>query len=118
MAHPELLLHKAIAAYLSLTLKPDAAIWYHPPNGGARSAREGAKLKAMGTQRGVPDFAFVLPGGRAAFIELKASGGRLSKEQKDFAVRAHDLGAHWACCSSLDEVRAALKEWGVIGTAP
>jgi hypothetical protein len=56
-------------------------IWYHVPNGEERSERVGAKLKRMGLVRGVADLALVLPGGRAAFLEVKARGGRQSPEQ-------------------------------------
>lgn len=108
-------LHKAVADYLR-RVHP-GLLWYHPANGGARSAREGAKLKAMGVRPGTPDLAFILPGGQAAFIELKTGTGRLHSAQEAFGRQAIAAQAWWALCRSLDEVIATLDEWGVKGRA-
>jgi len=66
------------------TQHPELALMFHPPNGGKRSARTGAKLKAMGTKPGVPDVVLPVPrqGYGALFIELKTPQGRMSESQK------------------------------------
>lgn len=56
------------------------------PNGGQRHVAVATKLKAEGVRRGVPDL--MLPvarhGFHGLFIELKAKGGRPTKEQLDW----------------------------------
>lgn len=58
------------------------AFW-HPANGEARNAITGALLKAMGVRRGILDLWLPVPrGDRCGLVlELKAPGGRLSKDQ-------------------------------------
>ena len=79
----------------------------------------------MGMLAGVPDLAFILPGGRTAFIELKTAHNKvtgvqkqyLRPEQKAFRARATELGALYAVCRSLEEVQGTLKAWGIFGKA-
>lgn len=60
---------------------------HHSPMGGGRSEREGAMLKRAGARAGWPDLdlRFVDLRGvrRSVLLELKAPGGRVSKEQKE-----------------------------------
>ena len=111
MKRPEELLQRSVVEYLLVT-KPQC-LWYHPPNGGGRSRAEAGIFKAMGTKAGVPDLAFILPEGQAAFIELKAEGRRLSQAQIEFRTAAEGLGAKYAVCHTIDEVKDALETWGV-----
>lgn len=104
-------LQRQVASFLNVTC-PDL-IWFHPANGEARDARTGAKLKAMGVRRGVPDLVFVLPTGKVAFIELKAPKGRLTPHQIAFASDCDELGVPYLVCRSLAEVQGALNAWGV-----
>lgn len=55
-------------------------------NGGARHIRVAVKLKAEGVRKGVPDMLLLEPrnGFHGLAIELKAKGGRLTKEQADW----------------------------------
>lgn len=111
-------LQRAVVQHLMLCL-PDDVVWYSVPNGGHRSASQGARLKATGVRAGVPDLAFVLPNGRAAFIELKCEkdhlGRRtyLSPEQKEFCGQIMKAGGLCALCRSVDEVESILIGWGV-----
>jgi hypothetical protein len=93
--------------------------WCHVPNGGQRNAVVGAKLKAQGVKRGVPDvLVFDAPIDKARYsyqcglaIELKnGKAGRVSPEQK--AWHNNLLGNDWRVdvCRSLDEVLAVLRE--------
>jgi len=69
-------------------------LYFHPPNGGFRNEREGAKFKRMGVKAGVPDI--VIPIARqnyhGAFIELKRIGGKVSLHQKFWLVRLEEEG--------------------------
>lgn len=55
----------------------------HVPNGGARSAGEGGKLKAMGVRKGVPDILLHKRIGdwTGLCVELKSMKGKISPEQ-------------------------------------
>jgi len=58
--------------------------FFHPANGEARDAITGSKLHKMGVRRGVLDLWLPVPrpGHCGLVIELKAPGGRMSKDQK------------------------------------
>ena len=110
-AGPEDILQMQVARFLKIAA-PDL-LWFHPANGGYRNPREAKKLKDMGVRPGVPDLAFVLPGGMSAFIELKAGKNGLQPSQKDFAQQATEAGSAWQVCRSLEEVESTLRAWGV-----
>lgn len=112
MKHREDDLQMAVVQYLLLSC-PENVLWYHCPNGEYRSKKTAAKLKRMGVRPGIPDLCFVLPGGRAAFIELKADKGVVSPEQKTVLAMVDDLGGLYAVCRSLDGVEDTLRVWGV-----
>lgn len=59
------------------------------PNGGKRGKVEAAKLKLEGVSKGFPDL--VVPEWRLV-IEMKAQGGRLSAEQKDWLAYFESIG--------------------------
>ena len=63
----------------------------HPPHGGNRSAREGARFKAMGTLAGVCDLQ-IWSRSKDFFIELKLENGKLSRVQIDFINTMEDFG--------------------------
>ena len=56
----ELSLHIALADHLRAFARPDWR-WSHFPAGEIRDRRHAAKLKAMGLQRGWPDFLLIAP---------------------------------------------------------
>lgn len=74
-----------------------------------------AKAKAMGLVTGSADYVFVWAGG-GGWIELKAKGGSLSAEQRDFRDWCVATGCHYAVCRSLEEVRENLISWGALTT--
>lgn len=78
-----------------------------------KSAIRMNKLKRMGLLPGAADLV-VLQYGRAYFLEVKTSTGRLSKNQKLFATASIAHGALYAVVRSIDETAATLKRWGII----
>lgn len=114
---PEAQIAKAVADYLKLALRDDECLWWAVPNGEYRHPKTAARLKSHGVRAGVPDLAFILPGGGAAFIELKADRGVLSPQQKAFCRDATAKGAKWALCRSVEDVDATLRKWGVVPRA-
>lgn len=67
-------------------------LFFHPYASGKCSPREAALRKALGLRAGVPDLFFLLHGGQAVMIELKAEKGRLSTDQEDFHSKVEALG--------------------------
>lgn len=63
---------------------------FHCPNGEKRDIRTANKLMAMGVKPGVPDLIFILPRAKILWVELKLTGGKLSKSQQKFkAILSH-----------------------------
>lgn len=68
---------------------PDVRM-FHIPNGGHRAISVAKKLKAEGVKAGVPDL--FIPAWRI-WIEMKrANGGKVSKEQEDWAEYLRGIG--------------------------
>lgn len=89
--------------------------FYKISNEGKRGFRAAAMAKAEGLKAGVADLGFVLPPhGRAAFLELKKRGGRLSVPQMGFGARVQRSGALWAVAYSYEEAVDVMRAWNVI----
>jgi len=108
---PEQALQRAVAQYLDLAL-PEDAVWFHPPNGGARSKAEAGIFKAMGVKPGVPDLIIIYQG-RMVAIELKALDGRLSPAQKEMHAQLSLAGALVYTAEQVEEVEGFLRGCGV-----
>jgi hypothetical protein len=84
------------------------------PNGGKRSAREAALLKAEGVEAGVPDWLCFAPGtdGRSIGLALEFKSptgkGRLSDNQKRWAELLRKVG--WR----VEIVTTAKDAWSVV----
>ena len=109
----ELALQKFAASLLRLNAAP-GVLWFHCPNGESRSARTGAKLKAMGVLRGVADLVIVRPGGLVHFLELKTPKGSLSIEQRAFRDMCEYHGVPYAVAISPERVETVLRAWGAL----
>lgn len=95
-------------------------LWCHCPNGEARNAVTGAKLKRMGVKRGVPDV-LIFNNGRhrdskgfeyavyGLAIELKAGKNKTTDEQAIWLLELEGHGWKCAVCYSLDEVVAQVE---------
>ena len=84
---------------------PDLApLLFAIPNGGARNAITGAKLKAEGVVAGVADLCLAVPrGGGVLFIELKTPTGRQSERQKAWQAAVEKAGNTYVIVRSVDE---------------
>jgi hypothetical protein len=76
------------------------------PNGGARNAITGKRLKDEGVLAGVPDL--FLPGLRL-FIEMKAPKGKLTVSQAECHGKLEECGYRVAVCRSLEEAMAKVQ---------
>lgn len=96
--------------------------WCHVPNGGARNAIVGAQLKRLGVKRGVPDVIVFdrppkAPDAVGVAMELKAEGGRLTPEQRDWIYGLNALGWYACVCTGAGEAIEVLERLGYRGRA-
>lgn len=103
----------AIADLLQVSAHRDT-IWFAVPNGEARSAVTGARIKRMGGRPGVADFSVTLPGGHQAFLEIKAGKGKQSAFQRLFEAHCARNGALYAVVRSSWEAQSILQGWGAL----
>ena len=108
----EIELHMAVADVLRRFAKPDWR-WSHFPAGEHRDKRTAAKLKAMGTQPGWPDFMLFDPSGRLHALELKRQGEGLSEGQREFKDWCAGRVPH-SVSYSVDDALAVLDAWEVL----
>lgn len=99
-------------AALRLALPRDAVL-HHSHNEGIRSAREAGIAKAMGQRAGFSDL-IIFWRRNVYLLELKVGDGRQAQVQKDFQADMAATGfPFYRVCWTLDDVVAALVEWGV-----
>ena len=86
---------------------------YAVPNGGARDAITGSRLKSEGVRPGAPDL--VLDAARQNFhglrIEMKALDGRESESQQEFGEYLNRAGYKFLFAYGADAAIAAIKEY-------
>ena len=87
--------------------------WLHAiPNGGQRNVRVAVKLKSEGVKRGIPDVCLPVAkkGYHGLYIELKAVGGRATKEQSEFIAFALDQNYHAGVYHGWEAAKESI-EW-------
>lgn len=110
-ANPEHTIQVRIHRFLKARLPPEI-LWTASMSGVKMTPLVRMKAKAAGLKRGFPDLQFLFPDGVTRYIEVKAPGGVLTPEQRDFcsACAPHNI---FTVCRSVVEVEAALIGWGV-----
>ncbi len=101
----------SVATYLKMQY-PDV-LFSHMPLGGKRNAREGLRLKKMGTKKGLPDFLIFEtndPHLRGLAIELKVKPNKPTPEQLEVLTDLKHL--KWAAyvCYSFDEAQEVIDK--------
>lgn len=109
---PEAELQRAICEHLEARAAP-GLIWWHCPNGGARSKAEASILVGLGVKRGVSDLHF-LRRGRFGVLELKAPGKKPTDEQEKFMLDVVSEGGWAAWTSDLDTALQLLEGRGLL----
>ena len=96
---------------------PMVGLLYHIPNGGARDAIAGAKLKAEGQRAGMPDYCLPVPrlgklgSAGALYIELKRlKGSAVTQKQFDMLRELNAVGNRADVCHGWEEA-AQLICW-------
>lgn len=107
----EFALHKLVADYLDRVLKP-GTWWSTIPAGEGGGYVRGARWKARGARKGLPDL-MILRDSRAYFIELKTRKGVVSDAQDECHDAIKDAGGSVAVCRSLTDVIKALNVWRI-----
>jgi hypothetical protein len=77
------------------------------------SAIVGSRFKASGVKRGVADVFLSVPrnGYHGLYIEMKASKGKLSKEQIIFGDKVREQGYGWVCCYSWESAKNIIIQY-------
>lgn len=87
-----------------------AGLFFSVPNGGARNAATGRRLKDEGVLAGVADLFLSVPGKgkHGLYIELKTLKGVVSDRQKAFADNVMGMGYAWEVCRTFDDFRRVV----------
>lgn len=88
-------------------------LFFAVPNGGARNAITGARMKSEGVRRGVADLILLIPrhGYASLCIEMKTAKGRQSQSQQEFQAMAEAMGNKYVVCRSFDQFKQLIEEY-------
>ena len=83
------------------------------PNGGARDAITGARLKREGVVRGMPDLVLLCArsGRHALFVEMKTKRGRVSESQRGLFPLLEAQGYGVAVCRGWREAADTVEAY-------
>jgi hypothetical protein len=109
----EATIQSAIVRYLRYQL-PSTYRVFAVPNGAQRTQSGRPANAVAGLTRGIPDLCIIGPEGKAHFIEVKNTTGRLTPEQREFADYCLNNLVGWALCRSVVDVEAAIRHWKII----
>lgn len=93
---------------------PELELLYHIPNEGQRSKVTGARLRAQGLKKGVPDICLPVPSVRytALYIEMKRrTGGKVSEDQRGWIAALNRVGCRAVVCHGWDEAREEIERY-------
>lgn len=93
--------------------KPWGQFLFHIPNESVGGYGWMIRNRQMGMKKGVPDLMLPIPmhGYHGLFIEMKAAGGRLSQEQKNWIAALNTFGYLAVVCKGWEEARTRLEEY-------
>lgn len=92
---------------------PELALLHAIPNGGQRNKIVAARLKAEGVKPGVPDICLPVARGdwHGLYIELKAVGGRPSREQRQWILALRHQGYRAELCVGWAGARDLIEDY-------
>lgn len=92
---------------------PALRLIYAIPNGGARDAITGARLRAEGVKRGVPDLCLPVAarGQTSLWIEMKHGRNKPTPEQEWWIDALTEAGARVVVCYSADEAWSEIRDY-------
>ena len=107
--HDEDALQVAVVKFFAHQYPEFAGLLFAVPNGGQRSAREGARFKQGGVVSGVADLILLVPRPHILLLELKVKGGKLSDAQKAWLAKAAGQGHTAAVAYDFHAAKAAIQ---------
>lgn len=109
----------ALVQWFRAAHREEAACLFAIPNGGARNAVTGRKLKEEGVLPGVPDLFLAIARGdwHGLFIEMKTLRGKASKAQLEMLARLELRGYRVKICRGFEEGRMAIENYLACGRA-
>jgi hypothetical protein len=98
---------------------PELSLLHAIPNGGYRNITTATRLKAEGVRAGVPDLCLpVARGGYyGLYIELKAKGGRVQGNQREWLQQLTAQGYKAVVAFGFNEAREIIEEYLRLGAA-
>ena len=123
MKPTEAQIHASFVDYVEHKYPRLAPYLIHIPNEGKRSLAEGGKQKRLGLRKGVPDLLFAMPSvfknfrkerWPGAWIEIKAPGKKLRREQQEYFDRLAAAGYFVGCYDNID-ILIRDFEWYIEG---
>jgi len=104
--------HKQLVEYLDHAVE-EAALLFHPANGGLMPKGTAGKLKGMGLRQGVPDLLLALPKAdkHGLFVELKTEEGRLRGKQVWWLYHLRRQGYGAICCRGFEDARTRITAY-------
>lgn len=90
-----------------------AMLLFAIPNGGARNAVTGQRLKEEGVVAGVADLFLSAPNSEShgLYIEMKTAKGVQSPSQRSFQAAVEEQGYVYAVCRSFEEFRGCMEAY-------
>lgn len=100
-------------ADMQIGMIPELDLMYAIPNGGARHKAVAGKMKAEGQKKGVPDIHLpVARGGHhSLYIEMKAPGGRVKPEQREWHTKLQAQGNRVEVCIGWESAKDVLLDY-------
>ncbi|MBO9717500.1 MAG: VRR-NUC domain-containing protein [Pseudoxanthomonas sp.] len=93
---------------------PELRLLYAIPNGGKRSRKTAADLKAEGVRSGVPDYCLPVARGvwHGLYLELKRlRGGRVEPEQRAWLSDLEAQGYRAVVCRGWEQALAEIRDY-------
>lgn len=107
---PEQDLQKACVKWFDLQYSQQKNRLYMNYNNSG-SGQMGAINKSMGVRRGVADLTYLLPNGKACFIELKIGSVKPSDYQKAFELMVTELGNDYHIARDIYEFMGIINSY-------